>query len=228
MTIPQADSIRLIAEYMKVESIKRIHFGSGSNILDGWLNTDLQATSDEVAIIDTRRPLPFPDNSVDFAFSEHHIEHMNESSGQLFIGELFRILKPGGTLRVVTPNLSKLIDPRILETKAGVDYVTFICAVFGNRPISFNFMVNNLFYNWGHRRLYDFDSLSAFLMDAGFAEITQFEYGQSLCEDLIGIERHGAFLNSLKKTLPYTNFDGDQIASFESLVIECVKPGANK
>ncbi len=46
----------------------------------------------------------FPDNSFSFIHASHLIEHLNEPGK--FIEELYRILKPGGYLALVTPNIS--------------------------------------------------------------------------------------------------------------------------
>jgi len=46
----------------------------------------------------------FPDSSFDFVHNSHVIEHINRPD--LFVGEIFRILKPGGKFLCTTPNCS--------------------------------------------------------------------------------------------------------------------------
>jgi SAM-dependent methyltransferase len=48
--------------------------------------------------------LPFPDASFDFVTSIDVIEHMPPASAQAMIGELHRVLRPGGLAFVATPN----------------------------------------------------------------------------------------------------------------------------
>ena len=40
-------------------------------------------------------------------YSEHMFEHVLPMDGAAFLKESYRILKPGGVLRVVTPDLEK-------------------------------------------------------------------------------------------------------------------------
>ena len=74
----------------------KLHFGCGSNKLNGWENIDQE--------IDVRKALPYESNSVDFIFHEHLIEHLDEVDGYNFLHESYRILKPSGYLRISTPS----------------------------------------------------------------------------------------------------------------------------
>lgn len=49
----------------------------------------------------------FPDNYFDFIHISHVIEHLLDPKG--YIGEMRRILKPGGTLAIGTPDMSSLL-----------------------------------------------------------------------------------------------------------------------
>ena len=82
--------------------MRKIQFGSGNNMLDGWENTDLPRT-------DVRNRLRYEDNSVDFIFHEHMIEHLDEVDGYNFLKECYRILKFGGVMRVCCPSIDGFI-----------------------------------------------------------------------------------------------------------------------
>ena len=82
--------------------MKKIQFGSGKNILYDWENTDLPKT-------DVIKTLAYDNNSVDLIFHEHVIEHLDEVDGYNFMGECYRILKPGGIMRVSCPCIDGLI-----------------------------------------------------------------------------------------------------------------------
>lgn len=47
---------------------------------------------------------PFEDNSVDEALAEHVLEHLPGESFFHFMRELYRVLKPGGTVKVLLPH----------------------------------------------------------------------------------------------------------------------------
>lgn len=60
--------------------MRKIQFGCGRHSLNGWENTDLPA-------VDIRKNLEYGDNTVDFIFHEHVIEHLDEVDGYNFLVE---------------------------------------------------------------------------------------------------------------------------------------------
>lgn len=50
-------------------------------------------------------PIPFPDNTFDFVTAFQFIEHLHER--RRLIEEIARVLKPGGTMLITTPNILK-------------------------------------------------------------------------------------------------------------------------
>jgi len=52
-------------------------------------------------------PYPFEDNSFDQIFAKHIIEHLDDT--RKFIHELYRILKPGGSVFIETPHFSSRV-----------------------------------------------------------------------------------------------------------------------
>jgi len=81
----------------------RLHLGSGGNNLDGWVNLDLVGAQADVCW-DLRRPLPFPERSAEAAFLEHVLEHMTVGEGMAVLRHAFRVLVPGGVIRVGVPD----------------------------------------------------------------------------------------------------------------------------
>jgi len=68
------------------------------------------APPDESDILhhDVRKPLPYPGETFDAAYALHIIEHLTPAEGQSFVNELSRVLKPGGILRISTPDLEDI------------------------------------------------------------------------------------------------------------------------
>jgi hypothetical protein len=59
-------------------------------------------------------------------------------------------------------------------------------------------LVNNYFYYYGHRHIYDFATLASMLRAAGFAHIQRARFGESEHELVRGIDCHdGGRLNAL-------------------------------
>ncbi len=55
-------------------------------------------------------PMPFDDNSVDFFFSAHTIEHIPQEFCARIFSEMHRCLKPGGAARLMTPDFDRACD----------------------------------------------------------------------------------------------------------------------
>ncbi len=71
----------------------------------GWINGDHDPSAKDVIKINLLRPFPFPDNTFDVIYHSQFIEHLPHEKALAFMRECYRILKPNGVLRVVTPDL---------------------------------------------------------------------------------------------------------------------------
>jgi predicted SAM-dependent methyltransferase len=82
-----------------------LQVGCGPQIATGFLNLDYRWVPGVDVVWDLMNPLPFPSNRFSGIFTEHCLEHFDEASLRKTLGELFRILRPSGRLRVVVPCL---------------------------------------------------------------------------------------------------------------------------
>ena len=202
----------LIKDYLKSSGSKKLQIGCGRNRLNGWLNTDLVGNR-EVVYMDATKPLPFPDNSLDYIFSEHIFEHISYRDGSRFIKECYRILKPEGRIRISTPDLAFLIrlynEP---ESDVSKRYIKFTIDAFINEPkvCARAVVVNNFFYNWGHQFIYDYEMLEYTLQAAGFKKVIRFKPGDSHDLHLKGLESHGKII-------------GEEFNLLESIAVEAEK-----
>ena len=73
-----------------------------------WLNVDLAPASPEVTRIDAQHGLPFADATFRAVYHSHVLEHLHPDDARGLLRECHRILKPGGVLRVVVPNLEEI------------------------------------------------------------------------------------------------------------------------
>lgn len=62
---------------------------------------------DYVFDLASNKPLPFEDNSVQFFYSSHTIEHIPQERCQHIFNELYRCLKKNGALRLTMPDFNK-------------------------------------------------------------------------------------------------------------------------
>jgi predicted SAM-dependent methyltransferase len=149
----------------------RLHVGCGWTHLDGWVNVDLFATRADI-VWDLRQGVPLPDGSVDAIFHEHMLEHMSLRDGFLFTRECARLLKPGGVLRVGVPDAGACIDS--YSGKGTPDWAA-------SRPTGM-VAVQALFYENGHRAMYDGETLTLLCKAAGFADARRQSWGTSLID----------------------------------------------
>lgn len=182
-----------IRRYFMTAQTAALHIGA-SRAIQGWLNTDLEPRTNETLFLDATKPFPFPDDCFEFIYSEHMIEHVPRDGAAVMLAECRRTLKPGGVLRLATPDLSFLLKLYYDPGSSGRAYMQWIADRFLCNPAQAEptFVINNAFRAWGHEFLYDADTLTADLRRSGFKTVNRVEYGQSSHEMLCGVEQHGA------------------------------------
>lgn len=203
----------MVTNYLKNNKITKLQIGSGSNILSGWLNTDLNP-SKNVVFLDVTKKFPFNDCTFDYIFTEHLIEHLDYITGNKLIKECYRVLKPQGVLRISTPNLRFLVDLyNDNKTDLQKRYIKWEIdnCVKNTKSYTDTIVINNFFRAWGHKFIYDFKTLSNLLSENNFGNIRRCVVGNS--EDIIlcNIESHG------KKI-------GEEYNKLESMAIEATRP----
>ena len=206
-----------IKEYLASHRMRKLNIGSGTNLLAGWINTDLfPRNTPRPVLLDATEPLPLPDNSFDYVFTEHMIEHLTFEQGLALLRECYRILKPGAKIRVATPDLRMLFDLcRETRTDLQERYIRWSVENFipGAGMYHEAFVINNFFRNWGHQFIYDEATLRASLERAGFVDVVRREPGESEDENLRGIESHGKTLGS------------EEMNRLETMALEARRPG---
>ena len=65
--------------------------------------------SRDIFIHDVRKPLPFASFSADAIYASHILEHLYREQGEQLIRESFRVLVPGGIIRIVVPDLHAIV-----------------------------------------------------------------------------------------------------------------------
>jgi predicted SAM-dependent methyltransferase len=190
-----AERGRRIDAYLRTHDVRKLQLGTGRNVRDGWLNTDIHdfRRSGEVVFIDARQRFPLPDASFDVVHSEHMLEHLTYKDGLRCLRECYRVLRPDGRIRVATPSLERLIalyDPEPSDVQRR--YLRWSVDEFvphADAPLP-GFVLNNFLRDWGHEFVYDTQTLRHALETAGFVDVEEHRVGESDDPRLAGLEGH--------------------------------------
>jgi predicted SAM-dependent methyltransferase len=89
--------------------MRLLNLGCGTRYHRDWVNLDFRAISSEVLPYNLLKgPLPFPSNTFDAVYHSHLLEHFPKRYVPIFLRECFRVVKPGGTIRAVVPDLEQI------------------------------------------------------------------------------------------------------------------------
>jgi predicted SAM-dependent methyltransferase len=207
----------VIKKYIKTHAIKKLQIGAGLSILDSWLMTDYCASlKDSTVYLDVTKRFPMADNTFDYVFCEHLIEHLPYEQGTAMIRECHRVLKSNGNIRIGTPNIETILNllgnnHNPMQEK----YISWIVELFiqGAEDHKEIFVINNAFRNWGHQFLYSKDLLQNVLIREGFDDVKEMPMGESGDANLRNIETHGIVMKN------------EEAAKFETMIFEgtCIK-----
>lgn len=97
-----------LIECKNTQGFSGLHIGCGSFYMPGWINTNILGTPSIDFPLDISTELPLPDNFFDAIYGSEMIEHIELAETRLFIREALRILKPGGVIKLTTPDLTEI------------------------------------------------------------------------------------------------------------------------
>lgn len=98
-----------------------VNLACGSTFVEGdpWINLDYAPSSAAVQSADLLAPLPFANESVTVMYSSHFLEHVPRPRVPGLLAECFRVLRPGGVLRLVMPDLEEMCREYLMRRDAG-------------------------------------------------------------------------------------------------------------
>lgn len=206
---------RAIDEYVRANRTRKLQLGAGSNIRQGWLNTDVydERKQGEVVYLNARRRFPLEDASFDYVYSEHMLEHFTYADALRCLEECRRVLRPGGRIRVATPSLDRIVGLYAQDDDLARRYVKWSIDAFIPSANAYlpGFTINNMVRNWGHKFIFDRQTLGHALESAGFVDVEEYPVGKSDRAELADLESHGDMIPP-------------EFNAFETLVVEATRP----
>ena len=169
----------------KLKNTEKLHLGCGGNYFEEWVNIDNNKNFKADLYHDLRKSLPFKDNTVSFIYNEHFFEHFTVEEGLQMLRDFYRVLKPGGILRIAMPDLDEIIcgyqdnnwkeqewvkRPRYEYIQTSAEYIN-IC-----------------FRGWDHKYLYNSEELARRLKEAGFETLNKVPFHESKYPELRHLE----------------------------------------
>jgi predicted SAM-dependent methyltransferase len=137
---------------------------------------------------DVRGGLTYPDASAAYVYSSHMIEHMARWQGLALVRECFRVLAPGGMLRFATPDLAQVIERyrqgRSRADEPAADTLMGGLGHFVEQPGPKLAAILRRLFTAPHQWLYDGESLTLLLREAGFADVTTRGFRESSLPDI--------------------------------------------
>lgn len=103
----------------------RLNLGCGDFPLDGdgWINVDASRHVPADLYLDVvRDSLPFDDDTVEEVYAGHLLEHVARPDVPRFLGEVRRVLRPGGRFGVVVPDTREVLRRYVLGEPAPVEW----------------------------------------------------------------------------------------------------------
>jgi predicted SAM-dependent methyltransferase len=97
------------------------NLGCGPIYVDSteWLNLDFFASSKAIIQANLLNKLPLDSDSVSVVYSSHFLEHIPLSAVNGFLAECYRVLAPGGVIRLVLPDLENIANEYVSMRRSG-------------------------------------------------------------------------------------------------------------
>lgn len=200
---------------------KKFHLGCGTIFIPGYLNVGwwphlaagaLYAAPNGVegTVLlnhDLVGGIPAADASLDVVYHSHMLEHLSAAEGLAFTRECFRVLRPGGLLRVLVPDLELWARNYVYGNQFFFDEYRRGGLADDHETYPTNGAVfMGMLHNHGHKMGYDFDTLKALLERCGLHRIRRTLVQQSDLPDIEVVEPYQA------------------LKVMETLAVECYKP----
>ena len=135
-----------------IGNARAVDVGCGQRKLPGSIGMDIVSDSSADTVHDMNQtPWPFEKNSFDLVFASQVLEHTEDVLG--FIGEAYRILRPGGRIVVQVPYFRSTdafgdITHKHFFTSMSLDYVVEGSKLSDYKYVPFRFKKIGLWYGW--------------------------------------------------------------------------------
>lgn len=136
----------------------KLEIGSGNKPKEGYLHFDVRENVKADVVGDARK-LPFENGEFSEVYSRFFLEHLPRKEALLALKEMNRVLKKGGTLEIIVPNIGYFCKLFIEEIGQKKEWA--LNKIYGFE----NYIEDHHFFG------YDEIILSKALIESGFSDI---------------------------------------------------------
>ncbi|XXK59474.1 class I SAM-dependent methyltransferase [Porticoccaceae bacterium nBUS_09] len=195
----------------------KLNLGCGNQVVDGWINVDYflgarlvkipgfslfnrvfrmfdMEWDKRIFLHDLTKPLPWGEGVASGIYTSHTLEHLNKEDGRALLNEAYRVLSPGGILRIIVPDLNVVLGD-LREGKFTADELMYRLGVRLSQPKGFLGIIKKL-SEYPHQCMYDNSSMVNVLEAIGF-EVSLKKGFESAIEDIDKIEIEGRVVDAV-------------------------------
>jgi len=166
-----------------------LNVGCGYGLYPGFVNMDI-IWKPGVLVWDIAKiaeaPLPFPDKAFKGIYTEHCLEHIELEQARANMREWHRVLKSGGTVRVIVPDGEIYINGWIAHREGRKVELPYAKQWGEATPM----MSLNRVGHDSHKFVYDYETMALLLREAGFKEVRKLSFGQGRDPELLKDSKH--------------------------------------
>lgn len=177
----------------------KLHLGCGRKYIPGFVHIDVQP-GPHIDIVGPVEKLPMQDNSVSLIYASHILEHFGRFAYMAVLQEWFRVLEPGGILRLAVPDFAACAaiyyENGLEDGLSGL-----VGLIIGGQRDQYDY----------HKMIFDEKFLGKNLLDIGFREVRRWNWRTT---------EHTAIDDYSQAHLPHMRKDDGRLMS---LNLEAVK-----
>jgi predicted SAM-dependent methyltransferase len=144
---------------------RKLHLGCGGKFIPGFIHVDLTPLPHVDHVADVKDLTFAETNSVDLIYASHVLEHFGRAEHLDVLREWWRVLKPGGVLRLSVPDFAACAalyyEQGLVDGLSGL-----VGLVSGGQRNAFDF----------HKMIFDRDLLTKSLLASGFSQVRPWDW----------------------------------------------------
>lgn len=149
---------------MSNNTLLKLHLGCGEKYIPGFLHVDMM-NYEHIHFNGSVCCLPYEDNSTSLVYASHVLEHFSRNSIPDVLLEWYRVLAPGGVLRLSVPDFAACA--KLYHEEGLQDGLTgLIGLICGGQRNEYDF----------HKMIFDEPFLTNILLSVGFKEVRRWDW----------------------------------------------------